>query len=231
MNFKLGIIIPTYDSLDTLKVLLGNICDYTDREYMVYIIEDGQKQETIDWLKEQKDISVIYHEKNKGVSPSWNDGLRQAQKDNCTHFAFINDDVEVPQNWWSDCRKVFEDYPIHLLSLDCSRMPLQYKFDSSHISGWFFIIDRVCVEKVGYFDEQFAPFCAEDDDYFERYKKTDLKRGMVDIKIFHHGSNTLKKLDPKAFWKVKQENWHKFRAKYPDKRMQAYDYNFSRSHQ
>lgn len=219
MDFKLGIIIPTYNSFDTLKVLVGNIFDYTDGDYTVYIVEDGQKQETIDWLKTQN-VKAIYHEKNKGVSPSWNDGLREAVKDGCTHFAILNDDIELPPKWWEECRKVFENNDVHLVSLT-SPEHAGYNFGSLHITGWFFIIDKKCIDKVGYFDEQFAPFCAEDDDYFERYKQTRMPYARVNIDVFHHGSKTLKTLDGEIFKKVKRENWFKFRRKHPNKIMPA----------
>lgn len=220
MNIKLGIIIPTYDSLDTLRVLLKNIQDYTDGEYTVFVVEDGQKKETIEFLQTQRVVSLL-HATNKGVSPSWNDGLKAAEKEGCTHFAFFNDDIEIPPDWWSKCRAMFEDKKIHLLSLVPHPDKIGYPFDSLHMTGWFFIIDRECLKRVGYFDEQFAPFCAEDDDYFERFKRSGLLRGQIELDVFHHHSRTLKKIPGEVFQRVKRENWLKFRKKYPNKRMPA----------
>lgn len=217
MNIKLGIIIPTYDSLDTLQVLIKNIFDYTDGDYQIYVVEDGQKQETIDWLETQDKIKKIYHKENKGVAPSWNDGIKVAEEDGCTHFAIFNDDIEIPENWWKDCRIKF-DGSVHLVT-HVSDVKTRYIFISLHISGWFFIIDKFCLEKIGYFDEQFAPFCSEDDDYFERYKQSGMKRAIVNIDIFHHGSKTLKKLDHNLFITTKKENWRKYRQKYPLKKI------------
>lgn len=214
MKTILGIIIPTYDSLDTLKVLLRNIEDYTTGDYTTYVIEDGQKQDTIDYLK-TKNIKLITHETNKGVAVSWNDGLREAKKDGCTHFAVLNDDIELPAGWWEDCQEAFKDNKIHLIGLnqDCP-IPL---------TGWFFILDVHCLDNVGYFDEQFAPYCGEDDDYFIRYKRSGYKFAKVNINVFHHGSHTINKLRSNNLREVKTvqiENWHRLLRKYPNiKRM------------
>lgn len=209
-KYRLAVVIPTYDSLDTLKVLIKNIINYTD-DYSFYVIEDGQKQETIDWLKREK-INTIFHKENKGIAPSWNDGLRMAIKDNCTHFAILNDDIELPPNWWEECKKIFD--------LDAHCVSIKPK-SNCILVGWFFIIDKECIEKIGYFDEQFAPFCVEDDDYAYRIVNKRLKFGWVELNIFHHGSKTLKKIKkerPEFYEKVRQENNLKIAKKYPYKK-------------
>ena len=207
---KLGIIIPTYDSLDTLKVLIENIYSYTDGEYEIFVIEDGQKEKTRKWLREQ-DFRTIFHEKNEGVAKSWNDGIRMAMANDCTHFSVLNDDIELPMNWWSKCRDLFSN--AHLVTV---------KSDIQHtvISGWFFILDIKCINKVGYFDEQFSPCFFEDVDYGIRFHNSRLKSAIADIDVFHHGGmttyGTLKKESKISF----DNNLIKFRKKYPNLRMQ-----------
>lgn len=199
---ELAIIIPTYDNLEMLRPLIGQL-----KGFNVYVVEDGQKQETIDWLKTQ-DVTCIFHEKNKGVSPSWNDGLKRAEKDGYSYFAIFNDDIVLPDNWFTECKTTFESNNAHFVSL----YPM---------SGWFFILDKVCLEKIGYFDEQFAPFCVEDDDYFERIRLHNINHAYVNINVIHHGSATINKIDKKFVQDTKASNWHKFRKKYPKKVMPA----------
>lgn len=210
MDIKLAIIIPTYDSLDTLKVLIKQIFKHTKGDFQVYVIEDGQKPETIKYLKNTKyPLKVIYHKFNKGVAVSWNDGLKQAKKDGCTHFAILNDDIEVPKDWWVKCKEQF-DKGFNLVCLD-EPCPIP-------LTGWFFAFDRQCLDKVGYFDEQFTPYCAEDDDYFIRFKSSGLKFTQINLAVLHHGSSTLKKLS--GVKSVIRENWRRLRLKYPKLRMQ-----------
>jgi len=174
---KLGVIIPTYDNLEMLKPLVKQL-----KGFNVYVIEDGQKQETIKWLKKQK-VKSIFHEENEGVSHSWNDGTKAAEKDKCTHFAIINDDIRLPKNWWEDCRKEFKD-DIHLVCL---------KTEVLNISGWFFIIDKYCLDEIGYFYSS-SKYGNEDMNYLERYINKGLKVSKVDIDVYHYGSKTIKKL-------------------------------------
>ncbi len=213
MDTKLGIIILTVDLLDMLKVVVKNIFDYTTGDYQVYVVENGQKEATIEWLKTQN-VKTILHDVNKGTTVSWNAGMREAVKDGCTHFALLSDDTELPPHWWDVCKKEFENGS-HLVSVDAGLPNIIF-------SGWFFIIDKEALDKVGYLDEQFTPFYFEDLDYSQRFQRSGLKHSMADIKVIHHGSATIlgifKKDTPDYFWKVYRANKRKFKNKYPELR-------------
>lgn len=212
MDTKLGIIIPTYDSLDTLQVLIGQLFERTTAPFELIIVEDGRKKATIDYLRGLLNVHVIYHKKNKGIAPSWNDGLRKAQKLNCTHFAILNDDIEVPEGWWEPCAEALKKANVVSLTDPCP----------SGITGWFFVIDRECLETVGYFDESFAPYLGEDDDYYYRILDAHLKIQRISLPVIHHGSHTMKKIeaqDPQAYKEAFNTAWHKLRAKHPTRRL------------
>ena len=200
-------IIPTYDSLPTLKKLVKNIFDYTE-DFRIYVIEDGQKKATLNWLKKQ-DIYTIGHHENKGVAVSWNDGLRQAKADGCTHFAVMNDDIELPPDW-QKCLKEFKR--AHLVSIKTD-------LPNTVIAGWFFVLDLEALDKVGYFDEQFSPFFWEDIDYGVRYQRSRLAYSIINLNIFHHGGITTygkMKDKQKAVFEL---NRTRFQKKYPDIRL------------
>lgn len=213
METKLAVIIPTVDLLDMLKVLVKNIIDYTSGNYQIYVIENGQKEETVRWLKTQK-VKAILNDTNKGLSAAWNAGIREGLKDNCTHFALLSDDTELSKDWWGVCKKEFENGS-HLVSVES---PLRH----AHCiySGWFYIIDKEALDKVGYMDEQFSPFYFEDLDYSQRFVKSGLKYSYADIKVIHHDSATIigkiKKNNPEFYFEVYRRNKRKFRVKYPD---------------
>lgn len=216
MSIKLGIIIPTYNSLDTLKVLVKNIRDYTE-DYNLYVIEDGQRKMTINWLKKQKDIKSIFNEENKGVAVSWNIGLKAAEKDGCTHFAVFNDDIEIPAGWWDLCQTGFDRDGVHMV---CQRKGLK-----PIMTGYFFIIDQFCLDNVGYFDENIRPFMVEDIDYEIRYKDKGYKIAMANIGVFHHQSRTINKLLNKKKNEVKSicsKNWDYVREKHGNDKIKKY---------
>ncbi len=208
---KLCILILTCNSLDTLKVLVEQVKSRTNSSYRLYIVEDGQRRDTIDYLNTLKGVTVIWHKKNKGIAPSWNDGLKQAYADGCSHFVVMNDDIEVPKNWWNDCKEIVEQVSFCDLNQPSPR----------GITGWFFILDRECIDKVGYFDEGFAPYLGEDDDYYFRVRAERIKRGRVDIDVFHHGSATLNKFGVEALKKQSANALSRLREKYPNKRFQT----------
>lgn len=212
---RLGIIIPTYDSLDTLKILVKQIYKYTKGDFKVYIVEDGQNKKTIKWLwseaKKHENLEVILHPVNRGVGPSWNSGLDKALDDYCTHFAILNDDIELCKDWWETCLKEFKDN-VHMVCLD-QPCPIP-------MTGWFFILDRHCIEEIGIFDEQFAPFTSEDADYWYRFQASGMKMVKVNLPVFHHGSHTINKIDRLKFKEIWNDNWNKLRRKYPHISMQ-----------
>jgi O-antigen biosynthesis protein len=209
-KIKLGIIILTLDLLPMLQSLVKSIFEYTTGDFQIYIVENGQKKETIKWLKTQN-VKTILHETNKGITPSWNDGLKAAVVDDCTHFAILEDDIEISPGWWDACKKEFENGS-HLVSVDAGLKHIIF-------SGWFFIIDKEALDKIGYMDEQFVPFYFEDLDYSQRFEQSGLKYSMANTKVIHHGSMTIvkniQKNNPTYFTKVYRANKKRFRAKYP----------------
>ena len=208
MAFKLGIVILTYDLLEGLKVLLKNVEDYTTGDYQVYVIENGQKKETIEWLKTQN-VKATFNEVNKGIPTSWNIGIKEALKDNCTHFALLSDDIELPAGWWDASRKEFENGS-HLVSVEGGLEHIIF-------SGWFYIIDKEALDKVGYFDGEFF-FAFDDLDYSQRFEQSGLKYSMADIKVLHHGTVTIgdfQKNRPKFWRDIYRKDKQRFRKKYP----------------
>lgn len=216
---RLGVIIPTYDNVEGLKALLQSIFEHTHTGFKVYIINDNPKKK-IDPIKlielgkidGNSKVTYLAHEKNQGVATSWNDGIARAYQDGCTYFALMNDDITLCPNWWDACYREFEK-GAHLVALD-QPCPIPI------ITGWFFVLDKYCIEKVGLFDEQFT-LTSEDTDYAYRFMDSGLKHSKLDIAVEHHhgGSTTIKKLDRLKFAEIRRENWQRLRAKHPHRRM------------
>lgn len=210
---KLAIIIPTHSSLETFKVLIDHVYEYTTGDFRVYVVEDAVDPKNIEYINSLDNVTPIFHEGNKGIATSWNDGLKAAMADDCTHLAVFNDDIELCPNWWETCQKEFVSN-VHMVGLDAD-CPIP-------LTGWFFVLDKKCLDIVGLFDEQFKGYTSEDADYLYRYLKAGFRLAKVRLDIFHHGAATLgqfKKENPEKFKEVWNENWHKLRKKYPNKKM------------
>ena len=203
---KLAVIIPTFSNLEGANNLVKQVCE---KFYTILIDDSGEKKFFGSFLH------LIHHKENKGIAPSWNDGIRAAIENDCTHFAIFNDDIELCEGWWEVCKAEF-DKGAHMVCLDQpSPIPL---------TGWFFILDKECIDKVGMFDEQFVPFCAEDHDYWIRFQQSGLKMSKVSLDIKHESSATVGKLETAYYRQVRQENWQRLRNKYPNMRMTAQNF-------
>jgi GT2 family glycosyltransferase len=212
---KLGIIIPTYDNLDMLKRLVKQIYNYTEGKLLVVVVEDGQKPQTMDWLSRrgmlQSNFIPLFNKENLGVAPSWNEGLRYCYNQGCDYFAVFNDDIEIPKNWWKICRPEFEGN-VHVVSTRKDRR-------NPVLTGWFFILDRYAIDTVGYFDEQFAPFHAEDGDWIRRMLLARVGYKMIWVDVVHHFSTTTDRIrheDPDRYHRVNVEAGEKMKKKWGD---------------
>jgi hypothetical protein len=147
--------------------------------------------------------------KGNTIAKAWNDGIKAGLAIGCTHFAIFNDDIELCKGWWEACQAEFNK-GAHMVCLD-QPCPIE-------LTGWFFVLNKECVERVGLFDEQFT-LTSEDTDYLFRFKDAGLKLAKVDLPVVHVGSTTVKKLDREKFKEIRLENWEKLRKKYPNRRM------------
>ncbi|NMM50559.1 glycosyltransferase [Flammeovirgaceae bacterium KN852] len=106
-NPKYSVLIPTWNSLEYLKLCIDSINknSYYKPEILIHVNEgvDG----TLEWLKEQ-DYSFNYSESNIGVCWSLN-GLRPLVKSD--YIVFINDDMYVCPNWDKELFDEIESLP------------------------------------------------------------------------------------------------------------------------
>jgi GT2 family glycosyltransferase len=206
----IGIVIPTYDSLDTLKALVKSIEKYT-KDYELVIIEDGINRKTRRWLMHQNCISV-FHDTNKGISASFNDGIRLTR--HCDNVAFFNDDIEIQGEWWPECELAFSKGFAVIGLTAPSPVP---------ITGWFFVLSRRCLDKIGLFDEDFPKFMGEDQDLYYKTQSLGLKLIKLNLPVFHHGSKTINKMSEKVIKENRNTAWQLLRKKYPMIKMQSLD--------
>lgn len=143
--------------------------------------------------------------RGKGVTEAWNEGLREASY--CRYFVISNDDIELSEGWWEKFEEAFKTH--HFVSLQTPHP----------FSGWFFAMDKYCLERIGYFDENMSIF-AQDDDYAIRLKLAGIQIAKVDVPIKHYGSATVNKMDREKRKEIRNENWLALRKKYPNMKMQ-----------
>jgi len=194
--------------LDTIESVKKNSVDSE-----LLVVDDGSTVLS-GFLKDSADI-YIKHEKNKGIAPSWNDGMDASSGE---YVVIINDDILVPGHWLEtltepfyermDCGvsapmvSGFNETPLVLMGRPCVE---NYKF----YPGYCFMLSRDRFFE--HFDEQFVPFNFDDTDYWMRLKKKKYKMMRAPLSIWHKEGDVIHKL---AHERVNSENHKKFIKKW-----------------
>lgn len=68
MTLKKTIIIPCFNEIKTIKILLNRVKNNINSEDNIIIVDDGSTDGTTDFLKtiEEKNIEVVFHNDNSG---------------------------------------------------------------------------------------------------------------------------------------------------------------------
>jgi O-antigen biosynthesis protein len=236
---KTSIIILTHNQLDYTKQCIESIAKYTkEGSYEIIIVDNHSTDGTVEWLKQQNNIKVIFNNENLGFPKGCNQGIEIATGEN---ILLLNNDTIVTKNWLDNllaCLYSSDDIgavgPVTNSAAYYSTIPVNYtSIDEMHqfaasynvsdpnkweerlkLIGFCMLIKREAVDKVGLLDERFTPGNFEDDDYSVRLRKAGYRLMLCkDTFIHHYGSVSWKK-DVNAYSKVLTENEKKFKEKW-----------------
>ena len=112
-NSMTGVVVPVYNGLEHLKVLLPSLFKNTDLPHRFVFVDDCSEAETAEFLsdaiKGRDDCILVRNETNLGFVKSINRGAAKALE-SCGSFVMLNSDTEVPQGWLGRIMKpIFED--------------------------------------------------------------------------------------------------------------------------
>ena len=93
------VIIPNYNKLDLLKKCLYHLDNQTDKNFSVFIVDNGSDEETVRYIKEVCDENKNYYnsclDKNTGFAFASNVGLKYAIENNYEYSILLNNDCFV----------------------------------------------------------------------------------------------------------------------------------------
>lgn len=89
---RVGIGIPTYNRLESLKKTVKSISTHADMEYDLCVVVDGPPDDTTDWLL-RNHIYHLFHQQNRGVCAVKNDILQKFR--DYDYIFIIEDDVTL----------------------------------------------------------------------------------------------------------------------------------------
>lgn len=209
---QLSIVIPVFNQLHYTEKCVESLLQHTQSlPFQLIIVDNASTDGTSDYLTSLAprlhsagvQWTPILNQKNLGVAPAWNQGLRACKADEIT---ILNNDILVTENWVEGLRHSIQK---HHLALSCPYAingALDYDLNTrsrrftrrnknriwEEYSFCAFYMPRSTFDQIGFFDEGFLIGGFEDNDYCYRIKKAGLRYGVTGASFVHHfGSATL----------------------------------------
>lgn len=164
------VVMPCYlKDIKHVKTVFDTVESVRDNSenYEFIIVDDGSTHDT-EFLYNYA-TTFVRHRANRGIAPSWNDGIRLARG---TYIAIINDDIVVPKGWLQGMSECFDIDDCGVSAPSVEHLPDNPFKGIQEKQTWFpgscFMLSQELIKKVGLFDEQFVPFNHEDIDYWYR---------------------------------------------------------------
>ena len=209
---KISVIVPIYNALDALKVLLASLLKNFNFELgEILLINDYSNQETSEYLtqfvNEHSKFKLFNNEKNLGFVKTCNKGMQLASGD---IIVLLNSDTEIPSNFCEQIIKCFEsDSKIGIASPISSHswlfyipLPKNYSLEKMNsklrqkhkcsyplihaAEGFCFCIRKKVIEKQGYLDEIYGKGYKEEVDFAYRAISNGWKNVLIDNLYVYH---------------------------------------------
>lgn len=209
---QISVVVPIYNSLDDLKVLLASLLKNFNFELgEIFLINDFSNQETSEYLKEFVEkydkFKLLNNEQNLGFVKTCNKGMQQASGD---IIVLLNSDTEIPIDFCERIIKCFDsDSKIGIASPISSHsgtyyisMPPNYDVERMNsvlnkkhkclypvipaAEGFCFCIRKEVIEQQGYLDEIYGKGYHEEVDFAYRSITNGWKNVLIDNLYVYH---------------------------------------------
>lgn len=173
MNLTIGI--TTFSKrFDLLSKLISQIRDINKTDKIIIAIngeKDGvfnenYRKDILNLCLKYENVYPIFFIEMRGLSKMWNTLITTSVDDN---ILILNDDLEINNNL------IFKNINLHINSKDFNG------FTRINNSFSHFIVNKITIDELGYFDERLLGFGEEDGDIYYRVIKNNLK--ITDIHI------------------------------------------------
>lgn len=215
---KTSIILLTHNQIDYTKKCIESIRCHT-QDYEIIVVDNGSEDETLPYLLEQEDITVIANKENEGFAKGNNQGVKKATGD---IILFMNNDTVVTSGWLESLQKTLysrDDIgfagPVSNNISGNQQIPVTYNqetlegleaFAADYVKektgekkkvlrlvGFALACKKKVLDDIGLFDESFGIGNFEDDDLCLRALRKGYKLYIAqDSFVHHYGSITFK---------------------------------------
>ena len=174
--------VPTLRRYDLLQRLVLSLNDSKVPVTRLYVIDNGKDQQRLAsaLASAKMPVDIFVPEIRMGVAESWNWFIANVEEERL----IVNDDL------------VFDPSSIGVIAA----APGHFVTATAGMAFSCFLIRDVCIEQVGFFDEDISPGYAyfEDCDYEQRMFDKQIYITHVEAGVVHDGSATLPKQSPEA---------------------------------
>lgn len=206
---RLWITTPAINCLFYTRQMVSSI--RTKESFKLLIIDNESRDGTERWCQDQG-IECIRNVPRKGVSASWNQGIKRALDDPECRWIFIPNNDVIFHSRTIDNLILFIERTGYAMATGNNRngylAPEQLNsldppdfddHDLQPITDWraegpdfsCFMIRPSTIEKIGFFDENFSAFMEDNDEHYRIWLAGEHTRRISTAPYFHYGSMTL----------------------------------------
>jgi GT2 family glycosyltransferase len=215
-----SILIPTWNNLPYLQLCIEGIRKNSHFSHQIIVHVNEGKDQTLDWLERQPDISYTFSEQNIGICYALNIGRELVLTD---YVLYMNDDMYVCPDWdlelWNEIRHIGHPYfflsstPIEpfgsdnksVLVMDYGTDPKTFQekalldnFRSAGMADWQGstsppnIVHRDIWDLVGGYSIEFSPGMYSDPDFSMKLWQLGIRlfKGVGKSRVYHFGSKS-----------------------------------------
>lgn len=207
---KICLIIVNFNGINFLPKYLNNIiqqCLLNDIK--IIVTDDNSTDNSVFYLNEMRVEYIINNGLNRGFAANLNNGIKYAQTiDDYDFFLISNNDIEFSYDFFPNF-KIILDYinnnynnfgligfneinPNNKQYFNTYNFT-NYSYDEieicDEIPGFFFLITKNLIKKIGYFNEEYFMY-GEDNDYFHRALKNHFIILNTNLPIMHYSEGS-----------------------------------------
>lgn len=187
----ISIIIPVFvldgDLKDKTLKCFETLKKYSN-DYELIVIDNGSPI-PFDPLTFGYECDVyVRNKENKGNAGAWNEGLKLAKGE---YLLLADNDVEFSEGW-QQMQELADGAIVFPMTRFGNAGTDEYK---QTLAGFFWMMSRATLEKIGPVSEEYGLAYYEDTDYFKRAMTQGIQlKCDTRVKIFHHGKSTSSKI-------------------------------------
>ncbi len=106
---SVSVLIPSWNGLEHLKVVLPSLHAQTFQDYTVIVVDNGSDDGSAEYVRRSwPDVQLIVLPENRGFSGAVNAGIAQSQSE---FIALLNNDLELDPEWLGYLEEALRNHP------------------------------------------------------------------------------------------------------------------------